>query len=134
MKLSLTKCKCFWFFLGERSEAYSHKDTPKWFRFLFSRPWHPSAIHLFESNVLGTNWSDFSDFCITTMMGLRSIKLNIFGRRIFFRRVICEKKFNFRIFSIGQRLYLWVLYLQEAWKRYYFWTNRWNTIQLTGVQ
>ena len=34
-------------FLGERSEAYFHKTRKN--KFAFSRPWHPSAFHLYHT-------------------------------------------------------------------------------------
>ena len=60
----------------------------------FYRPWQPSPFQLFKSNFLGTYWSDSSSFCTNITTDSRSI---IIGRRIFFRRVIADKYFNFQI-------------------------------------
>ena len=40
----------------------SHKNTSKWFRPIFYRPWHPTALHLFKFSFLGTYWLCLSNF------------------------------------------------------------------------
>ena len=80
-------------FLGERSEAYSHKDTSSCFRFS-SHPWHPSAFQLFKSFFLRSWWSDSSNFCLNTTTGSWSFLFQPFGRRkVFFRWVISDESF-----------------------------------------
>ena len=71
----------------------------------FFRLWHPSAFHLFKSNLLDTYWSGLSDFSISTRTGSRSIISQIFGRWKFFRRINSEKNSIIGLFE-RQRLYI----------------------------
>ena len=87
--------------LGERSEAYSHENTSKWFR--FSRPWHPSAFH--QCVFLGTHWSDSYGFCKDTAMKSGYIIFQVFGPQFFFSEILA-KKINFRIFYKAKAIFL----------------------------
>ena len=85
------------------SEAFSHEDMSKCFRFF---PFVTSlCVSHSKSNFLGTTWSDSSEFCMNTMTGLRSIKLQFFGRWEFFRWVSFFMKVSFFEFFIVQMLY-----------------------------
>ena len=49
------------FFLGERSETYSHKDTSKWFRFfpVHDIPLRFNSLNLFFSAPVGQIFLNF---------------------------------------------------------------------------
>ena len=71
-----------------------------WF---FFRPWHPSAIHLFNDNFVGTHWWDSLDFCVNTTKGSRSTIYQIFSRRkVFFRATYKRQKVQFSEFLEGK--------------------------------
>ena len=83
-------------FLGERSEAYSQKDTSKWFRFF---PVRDIPLRFISLNVIFSApisricpilYKHYDGFTIYHIPNFRPLK--------FFRRVSSDKNFNFRIF------------------------------------
>ena len=95
-------------FSGERSEAYSHKDTSTFFRFF---PVCDIPLSSIFCSFLGTYWSDLSNFCMNTATVSRSNILQISGRQVFFGELIAKKLSIFGFFG-KQRLCFYVLSLQ----------------------
>ena len=82
--------------LSERSEAFSLKDTSKWFRFF---PILDNLLRFFSSNfIFRTCLSDLSVFCMDTMTRSRSIIGHFWAR-------YWRKKFNFRTFHRTKAIY-----------------------------
>ena len=75
---------------------------------VFSRPWHPSASHLYKTNFLSTKWSDLSNFWLNFTTGAQSIISRIFRHKVS-RRVISKTFLNFLIFSGSKSLFFSVL-------------------------
>ena len=78
-------------FIGERSEAYSRTRTRQ-NEFVFSRPLHLSAFHLFKSNFSGIYWWDSSDF-YKLYDGFTIYQIPNFRQPNYFRRVSSYQKF-----------------------------------------
>ena len=104
------------YFLGKRSETYSHKDTSKLFRFF---PVRDIPLRFISSNVsfsapMGRIYPIFvltlrrvHDLCYSKFSAAENF--SIFGE------LLAIKIWIFRCFG-GQRVYFWVLCEQEAYK------------------
>ena len=117
-------------FSGERSEAYSHRDTSKWCSFFPVReiPLHLICLNLIFSAVNGQLHPIFVQILRRVHdqnPKFRPLK-NFCGELV-------AKNFNFHI-SQRAKIILLILSLQKSWKCECFRTRGWNTIQLTGLQ
>ena len=100
--------------------------------FVFSScPWHPSTLPLFTSVFLGIYRSDSSDF-VQTLLRVHDLSYSKFSAAEFFSASYKRKKYSIFGFLRRQRSFLSpvVIIILEM---LIFWTNWWNTIQLSGM-
>ena len=86
--------------LGERNEAFLHKDTSKWIRF-FSRPWRPSAFQLFKSTYSAPNGQIYPIF-VWTLRRFHDLAYSKVSAAGFFSASYKREKFQFSDFLEGK--------------------------------